>query len=314
LGKWALFENKKLRAAFDNKKIWGSILFVILVSGTLSVSLLIIPKNTYIAEAGPPPGIMELKLTQATLALTTPGLTEGRYVQAVEEIPEALFPSSLAPLCSQDSVESCNQFFNLVEAYMPLGIQALTDHQANCVLRSCELAAETRNNLQMVLEAMKVVAGQTEFCDPVNPAADTPDCDLILADDEGLTIDLVWSGFAREVRSPFFYGFSQSPTPQEDVRVIPALKNKECSAVMKEVAGYKVIVRPVKIPIWVEPWFARASIVGFTTVWVWEFVPMEFIKTIEYCNINSNIVQQIESEVVIDRALMHMWKFWPKDP
>ncbi len=301
-------------ALFENKKIWGSIVIVILVSGTLSVSLLIIPKDRYLAEAGTGPGIMELKLGEATAALTTPGLNEGTYLQAVREVPEALFPGSMAVLCSQDSVESCNQFFNLVEVYMAMGIQALKDHRANCVERSCAAADETRNNLQMVREAMQVIAGQAEFCDPVNPAADTPDCDLILADDEGLTIDLVWNGFYREVRSPFFYGFSQSLTPQEDVRVIPALKNKECSAVMKEVAGYKVIVRPVKIPIWIEPWFARASIVGFTTVWVWEFVPMEFIKTIEYCNINSNIVQQIETEIVIDRALMHMWKFWPKDP
>ena len=313
MGKWGIFENKKLRATFDNKKIWGSILFVILVSGTLSVSLLIIPKDRYLAEAGPPPiGIMELKLGEATATLTTPGLNEGTYLRAVGEVSEALFPGSLAVLCSENSPESCNQFFNLVEVYMAMGIQALKDHRANCVERSCAAADEARNALQMVREAMEVIAGQTANCD-----ADTllgSGCSLLEQDDEGLTIDLVWNGFAREVRSPFFYGFSQSPTPQEDVRVIPALKNKECSAVMKEVAGYKVIVRPVKIPIWIEPWFARASIVGFVTVWVWEFVPMEFIKTIEYCNINSNIVQQIESEVVIDRALMHMWKFWPKDP
>jgi hypothetical protein len=312
LGKWALFENKKLRAAFDNKKIWGSILIVILVSGTLSVSLLIIPKDRYLAEAGAVPGIMELKLGEATTILTTPGLNEATYLQGVREVPEALFPSSLSPLCSEGSVESCNQFFNLIEVYFAMGIQALIDHRAHCVETSCAAAEEVRNNLQMIREAMEVIAEQTANCNPDTMVG--PGCALLEQDDEGGTIDLIWSGFAREVRSPFFYGFSQSPTPQEDVRVIPALKNKECSAVMKEVAGYKVVVRPVKIPIWVEPWFARASIIGFVTVWVWEFVPMEFIKTIEYCNINSDIVQQIESEVVIDRALMHMWKFWPKDP
>ncbi len=314
MGKWALFENKKLRAAFDNKKIWGTVLIVILIGSIGTLSLSLFPKGTFLGEAYAGADVMTVKVGQGIQSLAIPTLPEGLYNQAVDEVLEGLFLSNLVVLPTQgEEVETNNQY----DAWSFLVVDAIDGYSAHlgvCVGTSCERAHEARNFLQVLLEATDTLANETEFCDPLDPEGDTPDCDKILADDEGGTIDLVYGGFAREVRNPFFYGIFQSPTPQEDVRVIPALKNKECSAVMKETAGWKVVVRPIKIPIWVEPWFARATIVGFTTVWVWEFIPMEFIKTIEYCNINSDIVQQIEMETTIDRQLMHMWKFWPKDP
>jgi len=313
LGKWGIFENKKIRVLLDNKKIWGTVLIVILIGSIGTLSLSLFPKGTFLGEAYAGTDVMTEKVIQAAFSLNQPGFQAGLYNAAVNEILEALALSNLIVLCSQDSLDSCNQY-NTWRSLVGTGILAFGDHLAVCVDTSCERAHEARNFLQVLLEATSTIANETEFCDPLAPEVDLPDCAKLLDGDEGLTIDLVYGGFAREVRNPFFYGIFLSPTPQEDVRVIPALKNKECSAVMKETAGWKVVVRPIKIPIWIEPWFARATIVGFTTVWVWEYIPMEFIKTIEYCNINSDIVQQIETEVVIDRALMHMWKFWPKDP
>ena len=63
-----------------------------------------------------------------------------------------------------------------------------------------------------------------------------------------------------------------------------------------------------------EPWFARATIVGFQTVWVWEFVPAEFLKTITYCNIGGGVVtQRVDTRIVLERQLQHFWGFFRKD-
>jgi len=85
------------------------------------------------------------------------------------------------------------------------------------------------------------------------------------------------------------------------------MANGEYTAILKETQGVQVVVRKTVIPIWVEPWYERAQIVGFQTVWVWEFVPAEFLKTISLCNSGGQIVQSVNMETVRDRSLMNMW-------
>jgi hypothetical protein len=115
------------------------------------------------------------------------------------------------------------------------------------------------------------------------------------------------------VRSPFYIGAATSNIIQEQVIVPDAIGEGDCVVVLKEIQGVKAVVRRKLIPIWVEPWFARARIVGYRVVWVWEFIPAEFLKTISYCNAGGSVVQDVNIRVVIERQLLHFWSFLNKN-
>ena len=125
-------------------------------------------------------------------------------------------------------------------------------------------------------------------------------------------IDDIYPEFSRQVRSPFFIGNS-GDTIEEQVIVPGPIGLDECVVVLKEIQGVKAVVRKVLVPIWVEPWYARATIVGFTEVWVWEFIPAEFLKTISYCNAGGTVVQDVDIVVVLERELLHFWSFLDKE-
>src|SRR5881397_44922 len=91
------------------------------------------------------------------------------------------------------------------------------------------------------------------------------------------------------------------------------LADGQCAAIVKEIQGIKVVVTARLIPIWVEPWFARARIVGLKTVWTWEFVPAEFLKTISVCNDAGTVTTNVSTQVVLERQLMEFWRFLHKD-
>jgi len=99
--------------------------------------------------------------------------------------------------------------------------------------------------------------------------------------------------------------------PHENIISVGPLAAGECSTVIKEIQGIKVIQRPVKIPIWQEPWTSRASIIGFNTVWVVDFIPAEFVKSLNYCNNAGMIDFDYTIDVIIERELTHFWKFLP---
>ena len=154
-------------------------------------------------------------------------------------------------------------------------------------------------------------------CDVNNPVT----CQQLWLGDEPQTvgpgisvgIDKIWDGFYREVRSPYFpiSPYATSFGPNENIIAVGPMANGECSTVVKEIQGIKAIQRPVKIPIWQEPWTDRAQIIGFQTVWVVDFVPAEFVKSLNYCNMGGQIVFDYTIDVIIERELTHFWKFLP---
>ena len=291
-------------------------------------------------------GVMTRKLQDAVQTLVPPPGTlvpEDVTHRAIDQVIEALFVSNLWILptpagtqgqcsltggaCTSD--DECELFpeefclfddpvqnaVELAEQMLGEAIGALDQH-----VRSDEFGTDTtkaaawdaRNFLQLFQEAQQVIGGLTLGCDPQNLRADT--CGPLLADDEGgVDIDLVYPGFSRQVRSPFYIGAATSNIIQEQVIVPDAIGEGDCVVVLKEIQGVKAVVRRKLIPIWVEPWFARARIVGYRVVWVWEFIPAEFLKTISYCNAGGSVVQDVNIRVVIERQLLHFWSFLNKN-
>ena len=155
-------------------------------------------------------------------------------------------------------------------------------------------------------------------CDAANPTTcvhlDRGDEPTIQNPKFTVGTDKIWDGWYREIRSPYFpiyphpYGFVQ----QENVIVAPGpIANGECSTIVKEIQGIKSILRPTIIPIWQEPWTSRASIISYQIVWVVDFVPAEFVKNLNYCNVNGSIQTDYEINVIIERELLHFWKYLP---
>lgn len=193
-----------------------------------------------------------------------------------------------------------------------------------CVTGGCTdptVAANAKNLLDTNYNMMEI-KGNLEIqtadvnCNATQPATT---CPLLAQGDEPqgpgtfttVGTDKIWTGFYREIRSPFFQ-HAQFTTPQENIIVPSAIANGECSVVVKEIQGIKSIVRPIQIPIWQEPWTSRAQIIGFNTVWVIDFIPAEFVKSLKYCNVNGSVVFDYDINVIVERELTHFWKFLDK--
>ncbi len=125
--------------------------------------------------------------------------------------------------------------------------------------------------------------------------------------------DKIWNGWQREIRSPYSITATYAPafSPNENIIALDAMAPGECSTIVKEIQGVKSILRPVIIPIWQEPWESRAFIIGWQTIWVVDFVPAEFVKSLNYCNDAGKITFDYDIDVIIERELLHFWKFLP---
>lgn len=155
------------------------------------------------------------------------------------------------------------------------------------------------------------------LCDVNNPAT----CPQLDRGDEpqvngpGITVgtDDIWNGWYREIRSPY-YPITQYPAglvQEENIIPTDPIANGECVTIVKEIQGIKSILRPVQVPIWQEPWTSRATIIGFNTIWVVDFVPAEFVKNLNFCNSGGSINFDYDINVIIERQLTHLWQYLP---
>lgn len=267
----------------------------------------------------PPPNVMEVKLQDAFEILKRGRAGEQQHEQAIDQVMESLFLSNLVPLPTNTDGDQQNpdeQDFGEFQGRMDEAIEALRKHINSSTVGTDQTkaeAAEARNFLQLVQEATQVIAGQTAFCDPSDPGNLTGDgCQLLEADDEGgsRVDDVLSDVFSRQIRSPFPIFTQGGFSPNEVVIDIPALSDGQCAAAVKEFFGVKAVVTARELPIWVEPWFARARIVGTKTVFALEFIPAEYIKTISVCNNGGSIETNVDAVTVHDRGLSHFWKFF----
>ena len=180
-------------------------------------------------------------------------------------------------------------------------------------------AKELADRTTYWLEIKNTLEVQTSICSAEIPQA----CNPLNRGDEPnngnsmftVGTDKIWDGWYREIRSPYtpVVTHPNGFTPEENIIVPPGpIGDGECSTVVKEIQGIKSILRPVKIPIWQEPWTSRAQIIGESPIWVIDFVPAEFVKNLNYCNVNGEIVFDYDINVIIERELLHFWNYLPR--
>jgi hypothetical protein len=279
-----------------------------------------------VEDEGGPTGtdVMQIKLNQAIQMLQRPGVAEEAYRHAIDEGMEAIYTSNLVVLPSFNLTEP-QMTFDAHRAAAQQLIDALSRHidgrdaQGRPIRGlgtpgSQSAAGEARNFIQVTSEALFEIGRFTVACNPQDQQTGQG-CNALQASDEGgNVVDTVLENFSREVRRPFpFILGSTSLTPDEQVILTDPLDDGQCAVIVKEIQGIKLVVTPRIVPIWAEPWFARRAIVGTTTVWVAEFVPAEHLKTISVCNNNRTIETNITTQVVLERQLLHFWRFINKN-
>ena len=258
-----------------------------------------------------PPGVMTDKVNQALGVLGDPASGPDVTEEAVQEIYDALFTSNLVILptknnTQQDTTDIFNEWRQLVDQ----AIAGLDGHATGGGAAAGD-ALEASDFLQLVREMTDELALRTQSCNPADLGTGNPGCGLIEQTDQMPPIEddvLGPSQFQRIVRGPFpIVGHPDPDFPRETAIPVDALSSGQCAPVVKELFGVAAVLRPTEVPVWIEPWTARARIIGFRTVWVWEFVPAEHIKTIEYCNSGGSLTQEIDSIVVLDRGALAFW-------
>ena len=264
---------------------------------------------------------MKLITNQIADTLGNPNMASEVQQVSIDEASNLLYGRPIFLITSGESLESTTQQSRIYDDMM----NTINNALLNCVYETCndpKVQANAKKLLDMnynTLEIKQVLETRTgdDACDVHNPDkcpfVNDPDEPLIVPNTGGtIGTDKIWKGFAREIRSPFFIN-APFTTPQENIMVLEGLWKGECTAIVKEIQGVKVIVRPTFEPIWQEPWYARAKMIGWQVVWVLEFIPAEFVKTISYCNVDGkSITMDYDIDIIVERELTHFWRFLDK--
>ena len=192
---------------------------------------------------------------------------------------------------------------------------------------------DTNYNFMEIKEQLEVHTSDSA-CNASTPATT---CTVLAKNEEPLTdttttsidSDDIWTGFEREIRSPFF----QNPThtSQQENIIIPTSgglvssnshtnyidggaansSGASCAVVVKEIQGVKSILRATELPVYQAPFNSTTSIVeDEDIVWVIDFVPGEFVKTLTYCVDKDGVLSiGYDIQMIVERQLTHFWMF-----
>jgi len=299
-----------------NKKTFSAVIAIIAV--VASITGVAITEQVPKANAQVPVDAMAIITEQITQS-TGANLADEVYRENINQAESLIFgkPVILQTNGVPDTIGISQDYDIMVEE---LAEDLLLCAEGECIDGNTAAKAKELYDRTVYWQEIKQVL-ETQTTEPTCDANDPTTCVLLDQGDEpqatgnGINVgtDKIWDGWYREVRTPYatptFYplGF----TPEENIISTGTMKKDECVTIVKEIQGQKSILRPVKIPIWQEPWTSRATIIGFDTVWVVDFVPAEFVKSLNYCNVGGNVTFDYDIEVIIERELLHFWKYLP---
>lgn len=275
--------------------------------------------NSVTAQTAPRSSMGD-RLSQLMKSLSSP---ERNTVQAaLDEAMEVLYggmrtlPSPGVPgtqtadeMIATSEIRLANTLFNVTQA-------GPADARAQ--------ALDLKFMIEQINEVAQAVAPTTSTCGD-GMQLDQPPCNQLLP-----LIDLetghempavrpptgviVRPGFSVELRGPavppWFKGW------QHDIRTTEPLSPDQCSAVFKETRG--LILRLVfdRIIIVTDPWVATVGAPRGTAVPVWrlEWVPAQYVKVWNICNVAGALRTTVSQHIKRDIALNWFWRFYPKDP
>lgn len=124
---------------------------------------------------------------------------------------------------------------------------------------------------------------------------------------------IIGPGFSVKLRGPFVPPYSRQM--QEDVRVTAPIAPGQCAVVFKETKGLMLRLIFVRMDIVLDPW-ATSTLTRGTRIPVWalQWVPAEYVKEWNICNVAGKIQKTITQRVIQDVPSNYFWRYYPKDP
>ncbi|HVS82119.1 MAG TPA: hypothetical protein VHE60_10335 [Pyrinomonadaceae bacterium] len=124
---------------------------------------------------------------------------------------------------------------------------------------------------------------------------------------------IIKPGFSVKLRGPFVPPYIREM--KEDVRVTNPIGPGLCVVVFKETRGLMLRLIFVRMTVVADPWATPQLLRGtLVPVWALQWVPSEYVKEWNICNVAGTIKKTVTQRVVQDVPLNYFWRFYPKDP
>jgi hypothetical protein len=124
---------------------------------------------------------------------------------------------------------------------------------------------------------------------------------------------IIRPGFSVKLRGPFVPPYIREM--KEDVRVTNPIGPGQCVVVFKETRGLMLRLIFIRMTVVADPWATPQLLRGtLIPVWALQWVPSEYVKEWNICNVAGTIKKTVTQRVVQDVPLNYFWRFYPKDP
>ncbi len=125
-------------------------------------------------------------------------------------------------------------------------------------------------------------------------------------------VNMIQSDHSLELRSP--HVFPWVGVWEEDVVITKPIAAGECAVIPKETRGLMVRLRLERVTVVRDPWVATFGAPRGTLVPVWtlEWVPSQYLKEWNICNVGGQIRTTVTQRVKQDIPLNYFWRFYPR--
>jgi len=279
---------------------------------------------------------LDLKFeTSVNLLINRDNLDEKILRATIRHALDAIFTSNLVIMPTGDinnalGVEPTFDLFNLTMNWITILLRGL-NLKLRMFLRDetgtfgsiTSHMLEIRDFLLFTKEILETLSMYTRKCDPTGDLArQDAMCRELLTSDESENIydTVLKENIGKFVRSPFFFidpsnAFIGRNENAPDISAFtfstPSLAVGDCNAILEQVAGVQAAVRPTTLSLWQIPFNQWTDAIG-KQVWVFEWLPAQYWKTITYCHEGGaekvpTIKQYIDTRVIIDRNTLNLW-------
>jgi hypothetical protein len=241
---------------------------------------------------------------------------------AIDEGMEALY-GGMRPLPSKDLLEQTSK------AHQEVGANELRFASSLDTYARSGRCAEERGralDLKLFIEQMNEVAEAvgkvTGQCGEGDSVARPPCDDLQALLDIGTGHELsiapgtqtgaIAPSYSVSLRSPYIPPWSSSW--EEDVRITKPISRGECAIIPKETKGLMLRLHFERVIVVTDPWVGTFGAARGTRIPIWrmEWVPSEYLKEWNICNVDGKITTTVTQRVKQDIPLNFFWRFYPK--
>jgi hypothetical protein len=247
--------------------------------------------------------------------------TPGAQRAAVEDLMEVLYGGfRVLPSPGDENTERWHQMSSDNERKVAGALEAFAlKGGRNVDPEVQQYAMDLKLFVEQMNEVANTVAEATRFCPEGVTLQEEPCFQLqaLLDEDNGnervvgqlANRPVVVPGYSVKLRSPFLPRWGN--VWDEEVQVTDPIGRFECAVVFKETRGLMLRLYFDRVITVSDPWATPQQPRGtLIPVWRMEWVPSEYVKTFNYCNVDGKVVNSVDMRVVQDVPLKYFWRFY----